>query len=119
MELPSGSSLAYTAKKLEQVEEIVAALPDGELDSYITRVGTHGQFNLGENENWALLGVYLTPFANRARDADEIVEFLRNQTDALPAFSKSTYIIDSGGPPVGRPITLRVVGRAMTTSARP
>ncbi len=109
-ELPSGSSLEYTATKLEQVEKIVAALPADELDSYITRVGTHGQFNLGENENWASVGVYLTPFANRDRNADAIVAFLRNQTDALPTFTKFTYIIDSGGPPVGRPITLRVVG---------
>ena len=109
-ELPSGSSLPYTASKLEEVEKIVSALPENELDSYITRVGTHGIYNLGENENWALLGVYLTPFAKRARNADDIVEFLRDQTDGLAGFAKITYVIESGGPPVGRPITLRVVG---------
>ncbi len=109
-ELPSGSSLQHTAKKMEQVEAIVAKLPDSELNSYITRVGTHGQFNLGENENWALLGVYLTPFARRERNADEIVEALREQTAKLQDFNKFTFIIDSGGPPVGRPVVLRVVG---------
>ena len=109
-ELPSGSSLQHTAEKLKQVEALVSALPATELDSYITRVGTHGQFNLGENENWALLGVYLTPFARRERNADEIVEALRKQTDLLQGFDNFTYIIDSGGPPVGRPVALRVVG---------
>ena len=109
-ELPSGSSLQHSAEKLKEVEAIVAGLPDTELDSYITRIGTHGQFNLGENENWALLGVYLTPFAKRERDADEIVEALRQQTSELKNFNKFTYIIDSGGPPVGRPIVLRIVG---------
>ena len=109
-ELPSGASLEHTAKKLREVEAVVSALPDTELDSYITRLGTHGQFNLGENENWALLGVYLTPFARRERNADEIVEVLRAQTDLLRGFNKFTYIIDSGGPPVGRPVSLRIVG---------
>jgi len=109
-ELPSGSSLEHTAEKIGQVEKIVAALPADELNSYITRVGTHGQFNLGENENWALIGVYLTPFAKRVRNADEVVESLREQTAKLEGFKKFTYVIDSGGPPVGRPITLRIVG---------
>jgi multidrug efflux pump subunit AcrB len=110
VELPSGSSLEYTAAKTRDVEEIVASLADSELDSYITRIGTHGQFNLGENENWALLGVYLTAFAKRDRDADQIVEALRSQSDDLAGFTHVTYVIDSGGPPVGRPVTLRVVG---------
>ena len=117
-ELPSGSSLEHTAEKMQEVEAIVSSLPGGtssdygtvELDSHITRIGTHGQFNLGENENWALMGVYLTPFAQRNRNADEIVEDLRTQTNQLKGFTKFTYIIDSGGPPVGRPVELRVIG---------
>jgi multidrug efflux pump subunit AcrB len=109
-ELPSGSSLQHTAEKLQEVEMIVAALPHEELDSYIGRVGTHGQYNLGENENWAYVGVYLKPFANRRRNADEIVEALRAQTSLMKGFERFTYVIESGGPPVGRPITLRVVG---------
>ena len=109
-ELPSGSSLEHTAEKIAQVEEVVSTLPPDELNSYITRVGTHGQFNLGENENWALLGVYLTPFAKRERNADEIMESLRARTAQLEGFTNFTYVIDSGGPPVGRPITIRIVG---------
>ncbi|MEA3410940.1 MAG: efflux RND transporter permease subunit [Pseudomonadota bacterium] len=109
-ELPSGSSLEHTEEKLAEVEAIVQALPAGELDSMVTRVGTHGQFNLGENENWAMVGVYLTPFATRNRNADEIVEALRARAADLEGFVGLKFIIDSGGPPVGRPVTLRVVG---------
>jgi multidrug efflux pump subunit AcrB len=109
-ELPSGSSLDLTAEKLQEVEAAVAALPDEELASYTTRIGTHGWYNLGENENWALVGVYLTAFAKRDRNADEIVEFLRAQTSRLEGFEKFTYIVDSGGPPIGRPVQLRIVG---------
>jgi multidrug efflux pump subunit AcrB len=109
-ELPSGSSLEHTAEKIKQVEALVAALPEEELDSYTTRIGTHGVYNPGENENWALMGIYLTAFAKRDRNADQIVESLRAETDRLEGFDKFTYIIDSGGPPVGRPVQLRVIG---------
>lgn len=109
-ELPSGSSLQHTEERIREVEALIAALPENELDSYITRIGTHSWFNMGENENWALMGVYLTPFAKRDRNADEIVASLRTQTAELEGFDNFTYIIDSGGPPVGRPVQLRVVG---------
>jgi multidrug efflux pump subunit AcrB len=69
-----------------------------------------GDFSPGENENWAILSVNLTPFAERARIADEIVDQLRDGTDRLEGFDKIVYYIDAGGPPVGRPITFRVVG---------
>jgi len=109
-ELPSGSSLELTAEKVQEIEALIAALPEQELDSYTTRIGTQGMYNLGENENWALLGVYLTAFAKRDRDADEIVESLRAGSDRLEGFDDLTYIIDSGGPPVGRPVQIRVIG---------
>jgi len=109
-ELPSGSSLDHTAEKLQEVEAVVAALPNDELASYTTRIGTHGIYNLGENENWALVGVYLTAFAKRDRNADEIVESLRARTGRIQGFDRFTYIVDSGGPPVGRPVQLRIIG---------
>ncbi|MGI9258415.1 MAG: efflux RND transporter permease subunit [Gammaproteobacteria bacterium] len=109
-ELPSGSSLEHTAEKLQEVEALVAALPENELDSYTTRVGTHDIHNPGENENWGLLSVYLTAFAKRDRNADEIVDSLRAQTTLLQGFDTIVYSIDSGGPPVGRPVQMRVIG---------
>ncbi|MCP4410547.1 MAG: efflux RND transporter permease subunit [Gammaproteobacteria bacterium] len=110
VELPSGSSLEYTAQKVNEIEEIIMTLPEDELDSFVTRVGSHGDFNLGENENWALLGVYLTPYSVRERNADQIVEQFRTQTADIEGIDNINFIIDSGGPPVGRPITLRIVG---------
>ena len=109
-ELPSGSSLEHTEEKTQEVEALIAALPENELASYTTRIGTHGWYNLGENENWALIGVYLTAFAKRDRNADEIVDSLRAQSDELDGFENFTYVIDSGGPPIGRPVQLRIIG---------
>ncbi len=109
-ELPSGSSLQHTEERIQEVEALIAALPDKELASYTTRIGTHGWYNLGENENWALIGVYLKAFAKRDRNADQIVDALRAQTGALDGFENFTYVIDSGGPPIGRPVQLRIIG---------
>jgi multidrug efflux pump subunit AcrB len=109
-ELPSGSSLQHTEEKIQEVEALIAALPEKELASYTTRIGTHGWYNLGENENWALMSVYLTAFAKRDRNADQIVDSIRSQTDELSGFENFAYIIDSGGPPIGRPVQLRIIG---------
>ena len=109
-ELPSGSSLEHTAEKLQDIEALVTALPERELDSFTTRIGTHGFHNPGENENWGLLSVYLTAFAKRDRNADEIVDSLRAQSALLEGFDSIVYSIDSGGPPVGRPVQIRVIG---------
>jgi len=42
--------------------------------------------------------------------ADDSVKALRAQTAQLDGFDKIIYYIDAGGPPVGEPITVRVVG---------
>ncbi|MFQ5510479.1 MAG: efflux RND transporter permease subunit [Candidatus Krumholzibacteriia bacterium] len=110
IELPTGSSLQATSKKVEKLEELIVALPDEEVQSFVTRVGTQGEFSPGENENWAIIGVNLTPYDKRSRVADEIVEDLRVQSARIEGFEKVVYLIDAGGPPVGRPITIRVVG---------
>jgi multidrug efflux pump subunit AcrB len=109
-ELPTGSSLDHTADTIKKFETIVENLPEGEVDSYVTRIGSHGDFNMGENEHWAYVGVYLTPFATRDRNADEIVEDLRQRSTDIESIERMIFVIDSGGPPVGRPITVRVVG---------
>ncbi|HCS88642.1 MAG: efflux RND transporter permease subunit [Thiohalocapsa sp. PB-PSB1] len=110
VELPSGSSLAATEDLVIELEEVLRSLPEGELASYVSRIGSHGEWNLGENENWAYLGVYLTPFATRERNADQIVEWLRERMARVEGVDRLRFVIDDGGPPVGRPITIRVVG---------
>jgi multidrug efflux pump subunit AcrB len=122
VELPVGASLQNTADKCREVEDIIAALPENELLTYATQAGTHGERQPGENEHWALIRVDLTPYAQRSRVADDIVRDLREKTDRLEGFDRISYQIDAGGPPVGRPVTIRVVGsdddmrRALTDS---
>ncbi len=109
IETPTGTSLKATSDRTRQVEEIVSQLDKNELDSFVTRVGTFGEVGSSERENNAAVYVSLTSFASRERTADEIVADLRSKTDKLENV-RIIYNINSGGPPVGRPITIRVVG---------
>jgi multidrug efflux pump subunit AcrB len=110
IELPRGRSLEATSDKVKELEEIVMSLYGEELDSFATRIGTKQEFAAGENENWAIISVNLTPYAERERNADQIVESLRAQSDQLEGYEEIVYYIEAGGPPVGRPVTLRIVG---------
>ncbi|UCD38152.1 MAG: efflux RND transporter permease subunit [Fidelibacterota bacterium] len=109
IELPIGTPLRTTSEKVREIEEIIAELPDDELASFVTRIGTNF-FENTERENSASMMVTLTPFTERARSAEEIVEALRQKTDQLAGFTEIVYSIETGGPPVGKPISLRIIG---------
>ena len=118
-ECPMGTSLQSTSVKVKEIEALIKEIPDDELETYVIRVGIIGW--VGRAENFAQIDVALTPFSERTRTADEIVEEMRQNTSELEGFEKITYMIDAGGPPVGKAISLRILGhddeqrRAFTT----
>jgi len=109
LELPIGTPLLHTSEKVKEVEELIAGLPSDELTAYNTRIGTNILIN-AESENYAAMSVLLTPYTERERNAEQIVEDLRQKTGGLKGFEKIVYRISTGGPPVGKPISLRIVG---------
>jgi multidrug efflux pump subunit AcrB len=108
VELPMGSSLQSTAEKVREIETFIEEIPPDELDNYATRVGQIGW--VGRAENYAQIVVNLTPFSNRSRTANQIVDEMREKTDKLQSFEKITYQVYAGGPPVGKAISLKVLG---------
>ncbi|MFQ5637077.1 MAG: efflux RND transporter permease subunit, partial [bacterium] len=110
IELPVGTSLQATSDKIRQVEELVDGLPEGEVSSYGVRIGAYVDLVDTESENYATLMVNLTPYGTRSRTADEIVEELRVKASQLDGFRSVTFNINAGGPPVGKPVTIRIVG---------
>ena len=109
VELPTGTSLRATSDKVKEIEELVANLPDEELASFNTRIGTNVLIN-AESENYAGMMINLTPFTERSRSADQIVEDLRQKTNELKGFENIVYSVVTGGPPVGKPVNIRIVG---------
>lgn len=111
IEAPVGTSLDAMSERVKEVERVLEELPDGELNTYVTRIGAAGfELGMGQAENFAYVVMDLTPYTTRERSADEIVEELRSKTDELEGFEKVTYEVVRGGPPVGKPITLRITG---------
>ena len=110
IELPVGSSLKATSAKASEFEKLLDVLPEDEVSAYLTRVGTQADIIPIEQENFAELAVKLTPYGTRSRSADEIVADIREKAMAIGGLEKTTFFVVSGGPPVGKPVTIRVVG---------
>jgi multidrug efflux pump subunit AcrB len=81
----------------------IKELPVDELDTYISRIGVGLSGCDGENFGHTLIG--LTPFSERKCTVDEIIEWLRPRIEAIEGVEKTTFIVDAGGPPVGKPIS--------------
>jgi multidrug efflux pump subunit AcrB len=110
LQMPRGASLEATATRLKVLEEIIEQLPDNELESFVTRVGTlstDASKNRGDHSNWGVISVYLTGESRRARTADTIIAELRA---ASPAQDGEVLLFDKErvGPPVGKPVEIRV-----------
>lgn len=110
VELPQDAALRRTSDKVAEIEGIIAGLPDDEVESFASRIGSHGRRQPGESNHWGFVRVNLTPYSERERTADVIVDSLRSMTDTLSGVSDIFYKIDAGGPPVGQPITIRIIG---------
>lgn len=112
VELPTGASLQATSDKTKEIEKLLGALPAEELASYNARIGANysEMFVMAETENHAALKVRLTPFSELTRTADEIVNELREQVKQIGGVEKIVVFVESGGPPVGKPINVRLIG---------
>ncbi len=109
VEMPTGTPLATTSAKIKEIEDIISQLPKEELASFNTRIGVDVILN-AESESYGAMAVILTPYTERSRTADQIVEDIRSKTDKLTGFNKINYSINTGGPPVGKPINIRIIG---------
>lgn len=110
LEMPRGASLQATEKRLLSIEQYLSTLPKNELESYATRVGTLSTAatkNRGDHSHWGMIAVYLTGEARRSRSADDIIAEIRS---ANPVIADESLIFEKQrvGPPVGKPVELRI-----------
>ena len=110
IELPDGSNLEQTTKVTKQVEDLILDLDPGEIESFTTRIGGSYERILlptfGKDQSF--IRVNLPIYSKQLRSASAIVEQLREQTKLISGIKKISYEIESGGPDVGRPITMRM-----------
>jgi multidrug efflux pump subunit AcrB len=109
-----GTPLEKTAHLIKPVEEIVAQLPEDELDTFVTSIG-----NIEEDRqdpfavtssHLVQVAVYLTPEQNRKRKVDEIIDQLRQQCQGVQGFEDLRFDQPETGPPVGKPVEVKIRG---------
>lgn len=110
LEMQRGASLAATETRLIELEEHIKRLPDTELESFSTRVGTLAtdpSKNQGDHSHWGIISVFLTGEAHRQRSADDIITALRK---SIPVAQNEILIFDKKrvGPAIGKPAEIRV-----------
>jgi multidrug efflux pump subunit AcrB len=110
IELPKGTSLQATADKMREIEALIESLPKDEVEAYTMLIGASSGLVNRESEHVATLSVNLTPYGTRDRTADDIVEDVRAQVAQIEGVENVVFSVRVGGPPTGKPVTVRVVG---------
>ncbi|WP_127718255.1 efflux RND transporter permease subunit [Halobacteriovorax sp. HLS] len=107
----------YAPEKVEEIisglEKSIQSLKENELVGYTTRIGTHSLSSLtslGTEENLVAFIVYLTPFSERDKTAQGIVDQLRDKH--LNSYRERGYELEFDllriGPPLGEPFEIIV-----------
>lgn len=109
-----GDSLEVTSNKLHEIEKIIATLPSKELKYFTTRVGIISEGlndpQIKRASNVGQIKLYLTPEADRDRDTQTIINILRNKIKNVKGFTHLDFEKRRIGPPVGKPIQVRLRG---------
>ncbi|MEQ9364436.1 MAG: efflux RND transporter permease subunit [Leptospirales bacterium] len=108
VETPVGTSLEGTAAAVHRLEQLIDGLPESEVDSYFTLIGTHGGFLT--QDHLAVIYVNLTPYSGRDRQADEIVDVLRPPAEKVAGIEKVTLDVKDSGPSPEKSVSLRIIG---------
>ena len=115
-EMPEGTPLQTTSKKMEAVEAFVSKVAGKESSGYITTIGHHDTDPYGatggQKENHALITLILKPAIQRAKTSETIMRDIEKGLLDLTkkqGFTKLWTKKYKDGPPVGRPVTLSVV----------
>jgi len=115
-EAPIGTHLEQTNKLIEPVEDIINELPNSELDNSVTTVGLKGR-EMEDQETGSHLAhiqVFLTPEPDRSRKTPEILAELRKKANDIQGFDKLSFEEIRPGPPVGKPIAVKIRGEDYT-----
>lgn len=116
VEMPSGTSLDHTMKKVDEVEQRVRKnLEPGDARSI---VGYSGQMFtemvLLFGDSYGQLMVSLNPKTPEGRGVDEIIDAMRDEVTTTPGASKISFFRLAGGPPTTKPISVKVRGNEFT-----
>ncbi|MBF0187372.1 MAG: efflux RND transporter permease subunit [Magnetococcales bacterium] len=110
--MPAGSSLDRTMGAILDVEKRVRSnLKPGEARTVVGYAGqqfTETKIVVGDRYGQIL--VSLVPDSAQRRSGKEIIEAMRTMVESTPGPESVSFLTLSGGPPVGKPISVKVRG---------
>jgi len=110
VDMPASAPIESTLERVQQVERVVRGrLREGEARALTAIAGV--KFTDTEpvyGDAYGQLIVSLAPRPEDGREVGEIVDALRKDIDALPGPGKLSFLMLSGGPPVAKPVRVRV-----------
>lgn len=110
--MPEGTSLEETDRIIRKIEDRAAELPADDITSIVANTGL-----LQGNNEWITrksvgqVLVNLVPAEDRKYRVSELIEMLRKNTDDISGISSLDFETPSGGPPTGKPVSVRIAGK--------
>lgn len=111
---PVGSSFDKTESLLQPIVTAAVALPPEDLLYVTTLTGENAYdpmepgYRRGSEYGYVL--VFLTPAETRKRNADQIMESVREKVGTPPGLIDVSFARVASGPPVGKPVSLSITG---------
>ncbi len=113
--MPQGTSLDATEEAVTRVEAVLQGeLAADELSNLTAEVGrltARGAAGGEADARYGSVVVYLTPANKRQRQARELIAALRPLCEAVPGVERVELEMIKPGPPVGKEVDIRVIGR--------
>ncbi len=112
IKMPEGSSLQETDRILKKYEDQALSLPKEYFDNVVTNVGLYQ----GRNE-WLVrkdvgqINVKLKDPDDRSVTTKEVMDMWREKCDHLSGPMTIEFMMVAGGPPTGKPISVKVQGK--------
>ena len=114
-EAPPGTPIEDVHQAVKSLEKEIATFPKTELRSFVTRTGIQ-QVSPDDplsrvGPNLGMIILYLTPANERERSAADMIDELREKNKSHPILKNIQYQQLINGPPVGRPVTITILGQ--------
>lgn len=111
---PIGTPVERTEEMMKRIEAEVAKIPASEMDDYVTQVGViqqdSGDPAAERASHLAQMQIFLKPEVDRKMTSDEMIARLREATEGFAEFTEITFDNVRQGPPVGKPVSVRIRG---------
>ena len=115
IKLPEGTSLEETDRIVNKFEAQAAKLPQSEIQDIVVNVGLlQAQEEWLTRKNVAQILFQLKPQEERSVSTEELMNAMRENIQYISGPTSVEFEMVSGGPPVGKPISVKVQGKYLT-----